>query len=255
MHSETLKNVKRFPYLAAFFCVGIFTALHSNAQDVYNLSQPDVLISKIGYNQKAAVKQSINSISGEGFMQYALNNSNAISTYIPWLYNMHTNSWGVSDLRIRYVSVIKRDISPGFLALQCGMQVTIPSGSKELGLGSGRLLFQPFVTGILRFSQRISFMPTVSYIHYTSNEPKTQDVYSTQGLTLSPNLYYRLNDKVFLSAGAGISYLSSRISNTISYSGNCALSYVVKKWQLTAGCSANFINKSSVLSAGVFYLL
>lgn len=95
---------------------------------------------------------------------------------VPFLYSTKTEKFGLSDIRLRYFYIPYRDYTKTFGAFGASMDVFIPTGKFEDGLGSSSWRFSPGFTFGLTFneSQTISAFPAISYIYTT--EPTSDQI-------------------------------------------------------------------------------
>lgn len=102
-------------------------------------------------------------------LSYTPNEDNAINIEIPLLFSTKTDKFGISDIRLRYFYIPYRDYTKTFGAFGASLDVVMPTGSFEDGMGSSSWRFSPgFTFGlILNESQTISAFPVISYIYTT----------------------------------------------------------------------------------------
>jgi len=83
---------------------------------------------------------------------------------IPLLYNDRTKKFGLSDIRIRYFGITHKDYTKTFGGVWAGsVDMFIPTGNFENGLGTSRWIIAPgLVTGFI-FSKQFQMFPIVSY--------------------------------------------------------------------------------------------
>lgn len=109
-------------------------------------------------------------------LSYTPNEDNALNIEVPFLYSTKTDKFGISDIRLRYFYIPYRDYTKTFGAFGASVDVFIPTGKFEDGLGSSSWRFSPGLTFglILNESQTISAFPVISYIYTT--EPTSSQV-------------------------------------------------------------------------------
>jgi hypothetical protein len=100
-------------------------------------------------------------------IQKAFNPNNRLLAEVPFLYNVNTGNFGLADIRVRYFSVFRRNLSKKFIALGAFADITAPTGKYDNGFGgSSWSLAAGVITGFA-FSKNFAFFPGVSYIHLT----------------------------------------------------------------------------------------
>ncbi|TNJ41697.1 transporter [Tamlana fucoidanivorans] len=82
---------------------------------------------------------------------------------VPFLYSVDNNNFGVSDLRLRAFYVPYTDYDKLFGGLGVSMDIFIPTGDINKGLGSGSWSVSPGVIMGLMLSDSYSLWPIVSY--------------------------------------------------------------------------------------------
>ena len=107
-------------------------------------------------------------------LSYTPNEDNALNLEVPFLYSTKTDQFGLSDIRFRYFYIPYRNYEKTFGSFGASLDVFIPTGKFEDGLGSSSWRFSPgFTFGlILNESQTISAFPVISYIYTT--EPSSE---------------------------------------------------------------------------------
>lgn len=100
---------------------------------------------------------------------YAPNADNLILAEIPLLYSSKTERFGLGDIRLRYFGIPYRDYTKFFGSFGASVDVFLPTGKVEDGLGSSSWRVSPGVIFgfILNEAGTVSLFPVISYI-YTS---------------------------------------------------------------------------------------
>jgi hypothetical protein len=144
-------------------------------------------------------------------VQYAFNPDNLLLAELPVLYNDLKSKFGISDMRVRYFSVVKRNISKSFIAIAPFADITLPAGSYISGLGSSSLsLAGGAVFGFVA-SRQLSLFPGISYVHITKPFTKLipeQSKFSSDGIALQFNASYRFNNRTFIFINPTPSFLN-----------------------------------------------
>lgn len=121
-----------------------------------------------------------------GNLTYAPSGEHLVLSEVPLLYNDRTKKFGLGDIRIRYFWLPYKDYSKFVGAFGPSLDIFIPTGNFEDGLGSSSWVVSPGVTVGLMAAEWIQFFPILSY-QYVSKQ--TTDTIpdslkkSRQGLT------------------------------------------------------------------------
>jgi hypothetical protein len=109
-------------------------------------------------------------------LTYTPNEDNALILEVPLLYSTLTDKFGLSDIRLRYFYIPYRDYTKTFGSFGISMDMYMPTGKVENGLGSSSWRFSPGLTFglIANKTQTISFFPIISYIFTT--EPTSDQI-------------------------------------------------------------------------------
>lgn len=98
-----------------------------------------------------------------GKLTWAPSEAHLVLGEIPVLYNDRTAKFGIGDIRARYFWLAYKDYSRLFGAFGPSVDVFIPTGSYEDGLGTSSWVVSPGVTGGLMVAEWIQFFPILSY--------------------------------------------------------------------------------------------
>lgn len=136
-------------------------------------------------------------------LSYTPNEDHAINFEVPLLYTTKTDKFGLSDIRLRYFYIPYRDYTKTFGAFGASLDVVMPTGNFEDGLGSSSWRFSPGLTFglMLNESQTISAFPVISYIYTT--EPTSDQIPDNlkeidHGLNIQVISSFVLSDDAFL---------------------------------------------------------
>jgi hypothetical protein len=97
---------------------------------------------------------------------------------IPALYNNRTEKLGLGDSRLRYFGIVYKDYSKLFGVLAPSIDLFVPSGSFENGLGSSSWSVAPGLAGGLIISPSFQTFPIVSYLF--RSKPSTDQIPAAQ---------------------------------------------------------------------------
>ena len=171
----TIKNPK--PGLNTFNSVLIIILLlhtqllmgQENIQKEKDNSKPTNVYSQVDNFLEFTRYKTFNTFGYNPRLVYTPNEDNAINIEVPFLYSTKTDKFGLSDIRIRYFYIPYRNYEKTFGAFGASMDIFMPTGKFEDGLGSSSWRFSPGLTFglILNESQTISAFPVISYIYTT----------------------------------------------------------------------------------------
>lgn len=177
--------------------------------------------------------------------QYAFNPNNLLLGEVPLLYNDATNEFGLSDVRLRYFNVVKRNISSTIIAIAPFTDITIPTGSAEKGLGSDT--WSIAVGGVvgLVLNKNISLFPGVNYVYLT--EPKES------GLGFQTNMSLSFSKQAFVFLNPIVTMFDF---DTI-WQAEVNFNYIItpNKFKVNAGWYPNFTNDINTMRVGATFFL
>ena len=132
-----MKSVKRLVLILVVLHFTAIKAQKNKAKDV-DASNPTNLYTQVNtLFEYTSLKDGTNLYGFRGNIQYTFNPNNLVLAEIPILYNDITDAFGLSDIRIRYFSVIKRTMTKDkFSVIAPFLDVTLPTGNFSDGLGS-----------------------------------------------------------------------------------------------------------------------
>jgi hypothetical protein len=126
------------------------------------------LINQLEYNSR---KSGGNIMGYRGEIQLAPSESHLLLAELPLLYNDESGNFGLGDARVRYFYLPYKNYDKFIGAFGPSIDIFMPTGSYENGLGSSSWLIQPGVTVGLMIADWIQMFPILSY-QYTS-KPST----------------------------------------------------------------------------------
>ena len=150
---------------------------------------------------------------------------------MPLLYNDLSESFGIGDLRTRYFYLPYKDYSKFFGAFGPSVDVFIPTGNAEKGLGSGRWVISPGVTAGLMASETIQFFPVLSYQYISESNldsiPDSENE-SFNGLSFQVITPIVISDQFFTQLTPVLAQNDLSDSDSFRYSQEVLLSYGIK---------------------------
>ncbi len=132
-------------------------------------SKPTNVYSQIDNYFEYKDAKDYNTIGYNGKLSYAANEDNLLMVEIPIKYNSQTEKFGLSDTRLRYFYIPYRDYTKVLGAFGTSLDIYMPTGNYEHGLGSSSWRFAPGITcGIMANKKgTISFFPLLGYLYTT----------------------------------------------------------------------------------------
>lgn len=202
------------------------------------------------YTQINTVAEIINREDGSSYgtrfnFQYTFNPNNLVLAEVPFLYNDQTQKFGISDVRVRYFSVVKRNISKSIIAIAPFLDITAPTGSLENGLGSDSWSLGTGVVAGIAVNKKISLFPGVNYVYLTASEES--------GFGLQTNMSVSFNKRSFLFVNPIVTFFSF---DTI-YQAELNYNYVItpNKFKMNLGWFPNFTNNINDFRIGATFFL
>lgn len=188
-------------------------------------------------------------------VQYAFNPDNLMLVELPLLHNDLTDKTGIGDMRVRYFHVAKKGITKSFIAIVPFVDVSIPLGNYENGLGTSSWSLAGGVVGGFVVSPKLSLFPGISYVHITK---QTTDVipealkFSSDGIGLQFNASYKFSKSTFMFINPTPTFLNTNGDWKTFWSGELNLNHIVtpNKFKVNAGWSPNFTTELHIFRIG-----
>lgn len=160
-----------------------------------------------------SLKDGTNLYGFRGNIQYSFNPNNLVLAEIPILYNDVTDAFGLSDIRIRYFSVVKRTMTKDkFSVIAPFLDITLPTGNFSDGLGSSSYVLSAGSVFGFAASKKVMLFPGLSVLHIT--KPQTNlisetDKFSSTGFLAQANMSISFNQNWFLFVNPIITLLNT----------------------------------------------
>lgn len=181
-------------------------------------------------------------------VQYAFNADNLLLAELPFLYNDRTSKFGVGDMRVRYFTAVKRNISKSFIAIAPFADISLPTGSYKNGLGTSSWSLAGGVVLGFVVSKQLSLFPGISYVHIT--KPATSLIpealkFTSNGIGLQFNGSYRFDKQTYMFINPTPSFLNTNGNWKTYWSGDLSLNkiFIPNKFKMNIGWSPNFTAK------------
>jgi len=164
-------------------------------------SKPTNFYTYIDNNLEFTDSQSQHVFGYRGNLTYAPSSEHLVLAELPLLYNDRTKKLGLGDIRARYFWLPYKNYSEFLGAFGPSVDLFMPTGSYEDGLGSSSWIVSPGVTVGLMAADWIQFFPILSY-QYVSKQateliPEDQ-IKTRNGLTFQVIIPIVISPKVFV---------------------------------------------------------
>ena len=231
-----------------------------NSANEIDPSKPTNLYTQVNVGVEYQSSKTENRYGPRVNVQYALNQNNLFLIEVPLQYNDRTEKFGITDMRVRYFSILKRNITEKFIAFGTLIDVTAATGSYEKGLGSSSWSFAlGTIFGIL-VSKKLSLFPGVSYVYITkptSNQIPENLKTNANGLGLQFNCSYRFNNSTFLFVNPLPTFLNVKGDWSTNWAGELNLNKILvpNKFKMNIGWSPNFTQEVYSYKLGATFFL
>jgi hypothetical protein len=193
-------------------------------------------------------------------VQYALNQDNLFLLELPVFYNDRTKVFGLTDMRVRYFSILKRNITKKFIAFGSLIDVTMPTGSYSKGLGNSSWSISLGTIFGLLVSPKLSLFPGVSFVHISKPGsdliPEVLKA-SANGVGFQFNCSYKFNKSTFLFVNPLPTFLNVKGNWSSNWAAEFNINKILvpNKFKVNAGWSPNFTNKVYAYKIGSTFFL
>ncbi len=223
-------------------------------------SKPTNLYTQVNTNFESSFSDAQNLYGVRMNVAYAINPDNLVLAEVPFLYNDASKKFGISDSRLRYFAILKRNITEKFIAIAPFTDITIPTGSFEDGLGASS--WSVAVGSVFGFvaSPKLALFPGVSYVHIT--KPATDLIpdnskFTGNGISFQFNASYSFSKKTFLFVNPTPLFLNTNSNWKTIWSGELNLNHVFipNKFKANVTWVPNFTNEINVVRLGATFFL
>ena len=250
--------MKKITFILLFLCAATATAFAqdtASAKKEIDPTKPTNLYTQVNGNIEYQAGKSQNLFGMRFNVQYALNPDNLFLIELPFLYNDRTSTFGVGDIRVRYFNVIKRNITPKFIAIAPFADISVPIGSYKNGLGTSSWSLAGGVVFGFIVSKKLSVFPGINYVHIT--KPGTGLIpeaskFSSNGVGFQFNASYVINKQTFLFVNPIPVFLNSNGKWNDVWAAEVNLNRIVKpnKLKMNIGWFPNFTYKVHTFRLG-----
>lgn len=223
-------------------------------------SKPTNLYTQINTNLEGSFSDVQNLYGLRVNVSYAATPDNLFLIEVPLMYNDRTEKFGVADSRIRYFAVLKRNITKRFIAFAPFVDLTVPTGSFENGLGgSSWSIAAGTVFGYVA-GKKLALFPGVSYVHGT--KPSTDLIpedskFASNGIGLQFNASYSFSKRTFMFINPTPVFMNTNSNWKTIWTGELSLNHIFIPNKLKGNIfwGPNFTNDIHVIRVGTtFYL-
>jgi hypothetical protein len=232
--------------LILLFCTFIVMAQDNNATQSVDASKPTNLYTQVNGAFEYQSHKNGPDLYGARFnVQYAFNPDNLLLLEIPFLYNEDTEDFGISDTRVRYFHVAKRNISKRLIAIAPYADITIPTGSFSKGLGRDVWSIAAGVVAGYVVSPKIAMFPGVGFVHVTDSDKSGVD--SQNGINFQTNMSISFSQRSFLFVNPIVTILDKTL-----WTGEFNYNYMItpNKLKVNAGYYPDFTNDINTIRIG-----
>lgn len=236
--------MKKLLTLSLLMLFSLVATAQEETQDI-DPSKPTNLYTQVNVLGEVSFGDNFNTYGTRLNFQYAFNPDNLLLAEVPLLYNDATKSFGLSDIRLRYFNAIKRYTDQRLFAIAPFLDLTIPTGDAEKGLGSDTWSVAAGVVVGVMLSEKASLFPGLSYVYLTGPE--------IGGVGIQTNLSYSFSKRTFLF----VNPIGTFFENQTIWSGEFNLNHIVtpNKFKLNLGWYPNFTNEIHAIRGGATFFL
>ncbi len=233
----------------------------TKSQEV-DASNPTNLYTQVNIlGEYTSLKDGTNLYGMRANVQYSFDPNNLVLVEIPLLYNDATSSFGLSDIRVRYFAIAKRVMTAEkFHVIAPFIDLTLPTGSFENGLGSSSFVLSAGAVYGFAISKKIMLFPGLSAVHVT--KPSTDLIpdefkFSGTGFLTQVNMSISFNKSWFLFVNPIVTMLNTNGEWDEAWSGEFNLNHMIIQNKLKAniGYYPNFTNEVNTIRLGATFFL
>lgn len=222
-------------------------AQESNEKEI-DPSNPTNLYTQINTNLEYQDGKQSNLYGVRFNVQYAFNADNLLLLELPILHNDKTENTGIGDMRIRYFHVAKKGITKNFIAIVPFVDISVPFGNYEKGLGTSTYSLAGGIVGGFVISNKLSIFPGLSYVHLTkqSSDAIPDNLkYTSDGIGFQFNASYKFSKNTFVFINPTPSILNTNGDWKTFWSGELNFNHIVKpnKFKVNIGWFPNFTSE------------
>ncbi len=196
-----------------------------------DISKPTNFYTFLDNNLETTFTDGANIYGYRANLTLSIDERNLMLIEAPLLYNDASKTFGIGDLRTRYFYLPYKDYSKLFGAFGPSVDIFIPTGNAENGLGSGRWVIAPGVTAGLMVSETIQFFPVLSYQYVSKSNldsiPDSENE-SLNGVSFQVITPIVISERFFTQITPVLALNDFREDDSFRYSQEVLLSYGIK---------------------------
>jgi hypothetical protein len=188
-------------------------------------------------------------------IQFAPNSDNLVLAELPILHNDSTGKTGISDVRVRYFTVVKRNISERLIAVAPFVDVTAPTGSTRDGLGQGVWSIAGGAVIGYVVSPKFSLFPGLGYVHIAADKGPNS---SSNGIALQMNASYAFSPRTFMFINPTPAFLNTNGTWADPvWKGDVSLTRILvpNRFTMNVGFAPNFTQHTYTYSTGFTFFI
>ena len=231
----------------------------SQEDEAIDASKPTNFYSQLDNTLENTSSPGQNVMGYRGKLMFAPSESHLILGEVPLMYNDRTEKFGLGDIRARYFFLPYKNYDKLLGAFGPSVDVFVPTGSFEDGLGSGRVIVSPGVTVGLMVADWIQFFPILSYQYVSKpvyQNPTPEANQSTSGISIQVVTPVVISDRFFIQITPIYKFNNLGDERQDRYQQELFASYsLTDKMQLTGYYNGNFQDKIHQVSVGLTLFL
>jgi hypothetical protein len=237
------------------FCLSVTAQEAAPSKKEIDPTKPTNLYTQVNGNLEYQSGKNQNLYGVRANVQYAFNPDNLLLVELPFLYNDRTSKFGLTDMRLRYFTAVKRNISKSFIAIAPFADVSLPTGSYSNGLGTSTWSLAGGVVFGFIISPQLAIFPGASYVHIT--KPSTDLIpeankFESNGLGFQFNASYKFDKNTFIFINPTPTFLNTNGTWKSYWSGELNLNRIItpNKFKVNLGWSPNFTTEVQIFKIG-----
>jgi hypothetical protein len=242
-----------------FLSLAITNKTNAQKKDI-DPSKPTNLYTEVNANAEYTSGKEQNVYGVRANISYAIDMDNLILAEIPYLKNDKTSKSGIGDLRIRYFTAIKRNISPMLIAIAPFADISIPTGKFEDGLGTSCWSISAGSIVGLIFSDAFALFPGIGVVHVT--KPNTDLIpdeakKTSTGIGFQFNASYSFNKSTYIFINPNPSIMNYNGIWKAYWAADINLNkiFVPNKFKMNVYWGPNFTNETHSFRLGATFFL
>ena len=163
LNLEPMKRTRCLTLLSALMLGTFSLTAQEQEQEPMDASKPTNFYTLLDHRLEDNSFSGHNIIGYRGKIAYALSEAHLILGEVPILYNTFTKKFGFGDFRAKYFYLPYKNYGEVFAAFGPFIDLFIPTGPAENGLGGGRMVISPGVTAGFIATTWLQIFPSLSY--------------------------------------------------------------------------------------------